>query len=147
MGSYYDANGCETAKLGLVNRKIKAAKQGEAEDKEEETKYPPCNSEWNATEKTGRVWCSALSGGINRSWSGRPRQLYVLASKSWRCACVREDGDVPRDEWCDKPTGSGDAGDSSVKTGVKYAPGEGANCRWKHYNDCDEQASECPFRD
>jgi hypothetical protein len=32
-----------------------------------------------------------FSGGIERDWTGVPRQLYEPGSQTYRCACIRED--------------------------------------------------------
>lgn len=149
-GAYYDEGGCPTDKLKAVLKQLKKGKSVNEEAAALEKQFPPCNSEWNATAKAGRVWCSNQSGGVARSWTGKPRQFYNLATKGWRCACLREDGDVPAEDWCDR-TGSGSK-DSKSSTGVKYASKEdedsaGMNCLWKHYDGCDEQKTECPIAD
>lgn len=154
VGAYYDIGGCPTEKAKWVEKRMAQAKEAAKGAAAAEKDFPPCNSQWDAASKSGRVWCSTASGGINRPWTGRPRQFYSLASKSWRCACLQEDGDVPQEDWCDG-VGNGQNEKPNVKkaktaTGVKYAPGEegaGANCLWKHYQGCDAQALECPIAD
>ena len=162
-GTYYDQRGCATDKLRLVEKKIQRTKNAQENDNIEQSKYPPCNSEWNATSKQGRVWCSKLSGGISRDWIGRPRQIYSLKSKSWRCGCIREDDDVEIDQWCDRndgqnnkqhEVGSSAALPTAKKSGVTYSEKHNDElvnstpiCLFKHYSNCDSQTTECSFSD
>ena len=36
------------------------------------------------------MWCSTESGGIGRSWTGRPRKYFDPTIRTKRCACVED---------------------------------------------------------
>ena len=88
IGSYYDSNGCPTSKRRRVEAAYQEAEAAAVAREQEEVKYPPCNSEWSEGSKVTRFWCSNMSGGRRRDWTGVPRQLFSPESKSSRCACV-----------------------------------------------------------
>lgn len=74
-GRYYTNEGQPTDELRRVLAAVERAKEKEYLAKEASKIFPPCNSEW--TQETGsRVWCSEKSGGIERTWSGVPRQYF-----------------------------------------------------------------------
>ncbi|KAI2800390.1 Neuferricin [Blomia tropicalis] len=148
IGSYYDRNGCETEKLHLVRKRLNGTKNDVEDERMETERFPPCNSEWNGTEQRGRVWCSNMSGGIHRSWIGRPRLFFTLIGKSWRCACVQDDNMI--DDWCDLVQTTSKPKPKS--SGVQYSSNEEQQqqtpqCQFKHYDDCDRNAIECFIKD
>lgn len=89
IGRYYNSIGQPTPYNRKIRKLIKEAKNYKEELYNEKLLYPPCNSEWSK-ELGSRVWCSTMSGGIQRDWVGVPRQLYEPGSKSFRCACIHE---------------------------------------------------------
>lgn len=89
IGRYYDTEGQPTPYYHQVRKLINKAKRTKQEESIEKLSYPPCNSEWSQ-ESGSRVWCSKMSGGIERDWIGVPRQLYEPGFQTHRCACVRE---------------------------------------------------------
>ncbi|XP_067864042.1 neuferricin isoform X1 [Heptranchias perlo] len=90
-GTYYDHNGEPTQALVDAELAVIQGRKLKAESELENKIFPPCNSEWTST-KGGRVWCSSLSGGIERNWAGVPRKLYKPGSRNHRCVCVRTNG-------------------------------------------------------
>nr|CAD7266758.1 unnamed protein product [Timema shepardi] len=94
IGRYYDAYGKPTSYHNEVMNKIKTAKNKMVDEENEKLSYPPCNSEWSQDLGT-RVWCSSLSGGIQRDWVGVPRMLYEPGSESHRCACIKDPTNTP----------------------------------------------------
>ncbi|KAG8226073.1 hypothetical protein J437_LFUL006380 [Ladona fulva] len=93
VGRYYDSKGYETPYLIQVKELLRGADIEDKEAQKEKLRYPPCNSEWQV-DKGSRVWCSKKSGGIERSWVGVPRKLYVAGSSSPRCACIRHPKEI-----------------------------------------------------
>lgn len=92
VGRFYDNRGRETEYLGKVMAKVEEAlamKRAAEEQKSKEVEFPPCNIEWKADVGT-RVWCTKLSGGIERSWVGYPRKYFTPGVVDFRCACVHE---------------------------------------------------------
>nr|CAD7597115.1 unnamed protein product [Timema genevievae] len=94
IGRYYDAYGNPTSYHNQVMNKIKTARNKMVDEESEKLSYPPCNSEWSQDSGT-RVWCSSLSGGIQRDWVGVPRMLYEPGSESHRCACIKDPTNTP----------------------------------------------------
>uniref|UniRef100_A0A1I8A772 Cytochrome b5 heme-binding domain-containing protein n=1 Tax=Steinernema glaseri TaxID=37863 RepID=A0A1I8A772_9BILA len=91
QGTYYDADGEMTEKLVEVTQLIEKAKEWRNSQTKESEVFPPCNSEWHK-DSGGRVWCTTKSGGVHREWVGVPRKLFSAATKSYRCACVKNFG-------------------------------------------------------
>ncbi|KAJ4448221.1 hypothetical protein ANN_10235 [Periplaneta americana] len=89
IGKYYDSNGQRTPYNREVKKLINKAKRSKQEVEKQKLAYPPCNAEWSQ-ESGSRVWCTNLSGGIERNWVGVPRQMYTPGSQTYRCACVKE---------------------------------------------------------
>lgn len=137
IGSYYDDDACPTEKLFQLQTKLQRISANKKSEEDELHLYPPCNSQWDASTKRGKVWCSNLSGGISRSWTGKPRQIYDLGSKKWRCACLKNDEQI---ENCDR---------NSTQAEIIYDEDESLNqsskfkCRFKYYDDCDLNTEEC----
>lgn len=109
IGRYYDEFGKLTPYARQVKNLIRDAEQAEENDKLEKLKFPPCNLEWDQ-DRGSRVWCTNKSGGIDRSWVGKPRQYYEPGSKSYRCACIGEEnenlGSIKEYPGCDKESDS-----------------------------------------
>ncbi|KAH9511800.1 neuferricin [Dermatophagoides farinae] len=147
IGSYYDNDGCATKKLHRVKRMLSKSATNKQLETEELNQYPPCNSHWDAQTNLGRVWCTKLSGGIQRYWTGKPRLFYDLFQKKWRCACVNNEDEQSID-YCDQQQNhssigmqyddddQNDQNDDDVKLAT---PG----CRFKHYENCDPKSLEC----
>lgn len=55
-------------------------------------RFPDCNSRWSQKEGT-EVWCTTLSGGVQREWVGVPRKFFPEGADRERCACINE-GDM-----------------------------------------------------
>lgn len=140
IGSYYDQNGCPTDKLRILEMKISRLMDKKSMESDELKLYPPCNSQWEANKKQGRVWCTKLSGGITRDWIGRPRLFYELATKKWRCACTQTDDEL---DFCDEKYQR----KNTDQIGMKYDDVQDLNCRFKYYPDCDKNSFECIIRD
>ncbi|CAG9831907.1 unnamed protein product [Diabrotica balteata] len=105
IGKYYKEDGKLTSYGSQVKKLIRAAELDKENEMEDMKKFPPCNIEWDA-EKGTKLWCSNKSGGISRDWVGLPRQYYEVNSKSYRCACIKEDqvnsiGNIKKYEGCD----------------------------------------------
>uniref|UniRef100_A0AC35FMU0 Uncharacterized protein n=1 Tax=Panagrolaimus sp. PS1159 TaxID=55785 RepID=A0AC35FMU0_9BILA len=135
-GIYYTNDGKPTERLEEVKKQLekavewkekqqleKAVEWKEKQVKETEV-FPPCNSEWHK-DSGGRVWCTTKSGGINREWVGVPRRLFNSATKSYRCACVKNFG---------PPLAS---------PGSKGNRGDLDNPSLKEYDDCSPTANSC----
>ncbi|KAG9509936.1 Neuferricin, partial [Fragariocoptes setiger] len=124
VGNFYDNKGCPSNVLEKVLKVVSGVNH--ASNEIEEFNFPECNSEWNSDTKKSRVWCSKMSGGIERDWVGVPRKLYTPDSKSFRCVCVRNFG----------PSSSA-TDDTGANNGDLEHP------RLKQYKDCDPKANEC----
>ncbi|KAK7863809.1 hypothetical protein R5R35_003301 [Gryllus longicercus] len=96
IGRYYDSQGNPTGYRYKVENKLKLAEGDEIAKNKEKLRMPPCNTEWNV-DQGSRVWCSKMSGGIQRDWVGVPRMLYTPGSDSYRCACINLD-DAPNQQ-------------------------------------------------
>ncbi|KAE9555100.1 hypothetical protein FO519_001675 [Halicephalobus sp. NKZ332] len=124
QGSYYDEQGNPTPLLTEVKQELKKAVMWKEKQLKESEVFPPCNSEWNK-DKGGRVWCTTKSGGIVREWVGVPRRLFNAASKSYRCACVKN------------------FGSSLANPGAEGNRGDLDNPNLKEYDDCSPTANSC----
>ncbi|KAK3730863.1 hypothetical protein QZH41_009968 [Actinostola sp. cb2023] len=91
IGRYYNENGKPTSALKEAKALIKEGKLLREKQKDDDKKFPPCNSKWSQNEGA-EVWCSQESGGIHRSWEGVPRQLFKPGSRDPKCVCVRTTG-------------------------------------------------------
>lgn len=87
IGRYYTPSGQPTETLQQVEASLAEGRRLKAQSEADKARFPPCNSEWSAS-SGGRVWCSTKSGGVERKWTGVPRQLYVPGSRVARCVCV-----------------------------------------------------------
>ncbi|XP_030746946.1 neuferricin isoform X2 [Sitophilus oryzae] len=92
VGRYYNELGELTPYAKQIKKLILEAEDVEKNSQLEKIQFPPCNIEWSA-EKGSRVWCTTRSGGIQRSWTGKPRQYYEPGSKTYRCACINEENE------------------------------------------------------
>ena len=88
-GTYFDSNGCPTQAITVIESKYKQLEKDEAEKKDFDSLYPPCNSEWSQETQTTRFWCTNLSGGVKRDWVGYPRKLFIPSSRTSRCTCYK----------------------------------------------------------
>lgn len=68
VGLYYDGHGCPTAKHSYVQEMYAAYDEKQEKQSDEEEIFAPCNSEWNQERGTTRVWCTSMSGGVDRHW-------------------------------------------------------------------------------
>ncbi|CAG9760800.1 unnamed protein product [Ceutorhynchus assimilis] len=109
MGRYFDEFGRLTPYAREIKKLIKEAEKSEESNQTDKRKFPPCNIEWDAV-KGSRVWCTNKSGGIERTWAGKPRQYYEAGSKSFRCACISEEnkglGTIKEYSGCDSDSDS-----------------------------------------
>ncbi|KAK7925652.1 hypothetical protein WMY93_007962 [Mugilogobius chulae] len=87
IGRYYTESGEPTETLLQIQASLAEGHRLKAQSEAEKTRFPPCNSEWSGS-TGGRVWCSTKSGGVERKWTGVPRQLYAPGSTAVRCVCV-----------------------------------------------------------
>lgn len=149
VGAYYDQSGCPTDRIAYLETMYKKFDEKEDADNDEEKLFPPCNSEWNGDDNTQltRFWCSTLSGGIERNWIGVPRQLYILETKSNRCACVRPEGppSMSAIEYADEEDEEGGQDQVSAKR-PSHDNGDLSHPRLREYDNCDPMASECTVK-
>jgi len=118
IGAFYDDRGCGTQELARVRGVIQKLNDQRARYNEQSKSLPECNSEWNTDTRSGRVWCTPKSGGIERDWAGVPRLLEDdNESTGSRCVCVN--------------LATLDQAQKDV---------------FKVYADCDPDASECPLK-
>lgn len=89
-GRFYDSDGQKTKYMEEVDKQIELAIAEKERMELLRVKYPPCNIEWKAETGT-RVWCTKLSGGIDRDFVGFPRKFYEVGKPDFRCACVPGD--------------------------------------------------------
>lgn len=87
IGRYYTASGQPTETLQHIQASLAEGRRLKAQSEADKARFPPCNSEWSVS-TGGRVWCSTRSGGVERKWTGVPRQLYIPGSGVARCVCV-----------------------------------------------------------
>ena len=127
VGRFYDSEGRETPYKREVDGWVAEAKKDREEREAEKQMFPSCNSEWSKA-KGHRVWCTNKSGGVNRPWIGRPRQLY-LPGRRERCACVKDVGPPSTDP-------------SDVGPNV----GDLRNPHVREYDGCDPKATSCQLR-
>uniref|UniRef100_A0A7E4VNP5 Cytochrome b5 heme-binding domain-containing protein n=1 Tax=Panagrellus redivivus TaxID=6233 RepID=A0A7E4VNP5_PANRE len=123
-GIYYDDEGEPTDRLIEVKEELEKAVVWKEKQLKENEVFPPCNSEWNK-ETGGRVWCTTKSGGVTRDWAGVPRRLFNAASKSYRCACVKN------------------FGSPLAIPGSKGNRGDLDNPSLKEYEDCSHTSNSC----
>ncbi|XP_050442178.1 neuferricin [Adelges cooleyi] len=92
VGRYYDSSGKETDYNKLLQEKIKLAKDAKQAEKQKMNIYPNCNLEYSNETKMSKVWCTTLSGGVKRNWTGVPRKFQTISTNgklTVRCACVQ----------------------------------------------------------
>ncbi|XP_072302759.1 neuferricin [Eucyclogobius newberryi] len=103
IGRYYTESGEPTETLLQTEASLAEGRRLKAQAEAEKTHFPPCNSEWSGS-SGGRFWCSTKSGGVERKWTGVPRQLYTPGSSVARCVCVEnpleDDPNVKKYEGC-----------------------------------------------
>lgn len=117
VGRFYDASGEPTDYLKNIELKMEEDKSAKESSERLKLVYPPCNVEW--TQEMGtRVWCTNVSGGISRKWTGVPRMMYEPGTEAYRCACLK------------------DAEETSSLTS------KGAK-RFREYEGCDPKSTEC----
>jgi len=91
IGTYYDSEGKATDSKKNIQNLLKQNNDKEEEEKELRKTMPHCNMKYSQDD--GRtIWCSAGSGGIQRTWDGYPRQRIVKGKESLttECVCVQE---------------------------------------------------------
>lgn len=125
VGTYYDSNGCPTSQLEKVHSTYNELDLQANEKKKEEEKYPHCNSEWSQETKVTRFWCSQMSGGVQRSWTGVPRELFSRDSNSRRCACVQ----IQKDK--------------DSEPSIEYADDDSDDPMLRQYAGCDPNSDQC----
>ena len=145
IGSYFDSQACPKKTLEILEQRLLSLKNAEMSEKDEHQAYPPCNFEWSQSNKQGRLWCSKSSGGIQRSWTGVPRNMRSRVTKQWRCACLQNGDRDIEDQLClnteAKPSKSKKK--QNKATGVQYA--DEPDCTFKHYPNCDLNSIECNY--
>ncbi|XP_061106563.1 neuferricin isoform X1 [Conger conger] len=90
IGRYYNENGEPTAALQQVEEILAEGLKLKAETLAQSKLFPSCNSAWSDA-SGGRVWCTTMSGGVQRSWAGVPRKLFSPGSSGYRCVCVQSE--------------------------------------------------------
>ncbi|XP_052266017.1 neuferricin-like isoform X2 [Dreissena polymorpha] len=128
VGHFYDEAGQETAALKDFQRRLNEAKSAKSSDEDDMRRYPPCNFEYKQGQGR-RIWCSTLSGGVQRSWAGYPRQYFQPGKTDPRCACVKESG---------APSGSEPLSEHDNR-------GDLDNPLMKLYEGCHPESYECRF--
>jgi len=88
IGHYYDLSGNPTQAWHDVQKQLKIHEEAENAKKQEDLRYPRCNTKWTQVEGS-EVWCSTNSGGTVRDWVGVPRELQKPGNIDGRCACVQ----------------------------------------------------------
>jgi predicted heme/steroid binding protein len=147
VGTYYDSRGCPTSRVQYLEDMYRLLDEQDKAQDEENHRFPPCNSQWTHETNVTRVWCSTLSGGIQRDWVGVPRELFQPKTKSYRCACVRATGppSVPAIVYAEDDEEEDGKGGVSEETrpqpdGIR---GDLDNPRLREYKDCDPESYEC----
>eukprot|EP01084_Bolivina_argentea_P243794 408595_1 len=95
IGFYYDEDGKPKDSRKKVEELILAGYLDKKKQEDMGKKYPRCNSQ-SGTKVRNRVWCSNMSGGIERGWTGVPRKFLdpTMGQGRTRCACVpKEEAD------------------------------------------------------
>ncbi|TRY99309.1 hypothetical protein DNTS_003997 [Danionella cerebrum] len=87
IGHFYTENGEPTEALRNLEAFLSEGLRKKAQAQSEMQLYPSCNTEWSEA-SGGRVWCSSMSGGIQRDWIGVPRMLFSPGSGHTRCVCI-----------------------------------------------------------
>ncbi|XP_033748546.1 neuferricin-like [Pecten maximus] len=131
VGNFYDAAGTPTTAYREYEKQLAAAEDDKKLTAADYRRFPPCNSE-SAQGKGRRLWCSTLSGGIQRDWAGLPREYYRPGTTKPRCACVKDVG--PPSETSSTTTADNNKGDLD-NPNVKVYPG------------CDPKSISCSFND
>ncbi|XP_069135483.1 neuferricin-like isoform X2 [Argopecten irradians] len=131
IGNFYDASGSPTAAYHEFEKQLGAAEDEKKLRDADYKRFPPCNSE-SAQGKGRRLWCSNLSGGIKREWTGLPREYYRPGTTKPRCACVKDVG--PPSETPNVPIADKNNGDLD-NPNIKVYPG------------CDPKSISCSFND
>lgn len=142
VGTYYDNDGCPTDAVSHVSKMLEEYEASEVEKSKENELFPLCNSEFHKETNYHRVWCTSMSGGVNRSWIGVPRQLYLPKEKTYRCACVRDSGPAtaPTIEYVDENEPLSENVESNKNSDQI---GDLGNPRIKEYPGCNPKATEC----
>lgn len=91
IGRYYNADGSITEYKRKADQWLAEAQIEKEKEAHGKKLFPPCNSEWSQDSGL-RVWCTKMSGGVERSWVGVPRKLYSPGTQTPRCACVKDAG-------------------------------------------------------
>lgn len=128
IGTFYTAEGKATKVMEEYQNSLLRALDDKKRQEDIDRQFPPCNSEWSQGGHT-RVWCSNLSGGIQRSWVGVPRQFNQpgMPNSRPRCVCVRNIGPPSNEMNSMLHTNNGDLDNPNLKP----------------YPLCDTQADSC----
>ncbi|KAL5017353.1 hypothetical protein ScPMuIL_006942 [Solemya velum] len=127
-GHYYDKDGNALPPVTEFEQKLGEAKKDKSSQEEDMRMFPPCNSEF----KRGigrRLWCSNWSGGIQRDWTGLPRQYFKPGQRHARCACVKDIGPPSDDPGMKNHLNNGDLNNPNMKL----------------YDGCDPKSQSCSF--
>jgi hypothetical protein len=89
VGRFFDKNGKPTEHMDEFKKKIIESEAIKKAGEDVKKEFPPCNVEWKAETGT-KYWCSAKSGGIDRTWAGYPFMFSDDGGRTSRCACIRE---------------------------------------------------------
>ncbi|OWF44334.1 neuferricin-like [Mizuhopecten yessoensis] len=132
VGNFYNAEGTATEAYREYEKQLATAEKEKVLTAADYRRFPPCNSE-SAQGKGRRLWCSNLSGGIQRDWTGLPREYYRPGTTKPRCACVKDVG--PPSETPNVPS----ADHRNV--------GDLDNPNMKVYPGCEPKSVSCSFND
>ncbi|XP_074604624.1 neuferricin isoform X2 [Brevipalpus obovatus] len=156
LGTYYDAEGCPTSAVDNIKKMLDQWEANQEANNKENEIFPHCNSEYHAETKYHRVWCTDKSGGVQRQWTGVPRQLYLPKDKTYRCACVKNFGQstAPTIEYADDENdvppqqqgADGSARTESKQPSLDDNKGDLNNPRIKEYPECNPTATECVLK-
>lgn len=127
VGRHYDVNGVKITEGGFPWEALQL--RNELAEERKRT-LPDCNSRWSS-DKGSEVWCTTMSGGIEREWVGVPR-IYDPALDTVVLAA-------------DAATGQ-DGGASKLPTRCVCAPPEEVARAAPHlqvYEGCDPRAATC----
>ncbi|RWS24746.1 neuferricin-like protein [Leptotrombidium deliense] len=137
VGTYYNEKGCGKERLQYLEKMYRLYDEQRESEAEETKLFPPCNSEWSGQTNITRVWCSKMSGGIDRGWAGVPRKFFSAPGKGHRCACVRDDGlpNAPSIQYADEEN------NQISNFATLNDP------RLEEYSDCDPKSYECILKE
>ncbi|WAR02257.1 NEUFC-like protein [Mya arenaria] len=127
-GLYYNEKGEETEAMRDFIKRLDIAKKAKQSDEDDKQRFPTCNFEYKQGQGR-RIWCSTLSGGVQRDWEGVPRQYFQPGKTDPRCACIKDFGPPSGQEEVTQHNNRGDLDNPLMKL----------------YEGCDPSSVQCFF--